>query len=325
MILIVPMSPVYYTPFSMAIVLMLIAGGLASVANFFMRRSIDAGGSTRAYLVVQLFISFLVAIYLSPIRTGYYTPSGLSIALGLVAGLLLGAMMWSVGRSLEKGPVGLTFAFLNSATVMPAIVMAIVFGSVFGHIYSLWNGLGSALVVVGLFWAGWETKTTASKGQWATVVLAAFLFHVALLIMLQWRALLLQANLSHPFLPFSLEFTTSQWFFPMIFLAAVAIQLISYLHMEKRWPNAEEVLYGVLGGFVQGGATFCLVTAPEYATPVQNAMIFPLFAVTIIFLTNLWSQAIYKEKVNWLANSLCLAGIMVGTVDWTIVTRMLGR
>lgn len=300
----------------MAIIMMLIAAGLASTANFFMRRSIDAGGSTRAYLVVQLFISFLVAIYLSPVRTGEYGASLNSILIGLGAGVLLGSMMWSLGRSLEKGPAGLTFAFLNSATVMPAIVLAIFFGTAFGHIYNVWNGLGSALVVGGLFWAGWQTKIAGSKSQWATVVVLAFLFHAALLIMLQWRALLLQPDLEHPLLPFHLDPTRSQWFFPMIFLAAVAIQLASYLHKEKRWPNSAEVLYGVMGGFVQAGATFFLVTAPEHATPVQNAMIFPIFAVTVIFLTNLWSQALYKEKINWLANSLCLAGIAVGTINW---------
>ena len=308
----------------MAIIMMLIAAGLASTANFFMRRSIDAGGSTRAYLVVQLFISFLVAIYLSPVRTGEYSASLNSIVVGLGAGVLLGGMMWSLGRSLEKGPAGLTFAFLNSATVMPAIVLAIIFGTAFGHIYTVWNGVGSALVVIGLFWAGWQTTTTASKAQWATVVVAAFVLHAALLIMLQWRALLLQPDLEHPLLPFHLDPATSQWFFPMIFLAAVVIQLISYLHMEKRWPNSGEILYGVLGGLVQAGATFFLVTAPEYATPVENAMIFPIFAVTVIFLTNLWSQALYKEKVNWLANSLCIAGIAVGTIDWSAIVRTLG-
>ncbi len=302
----------------MAIMMMLIAAGLIAAANFFMRRSIDAGGSTRAYLVVQLFISFLVAIALSPARTGHWGASMPSIILGLIAGVVLGAMMWSLGRALEHGPPGLTFASLNSATVMPAVIMAILFGVAWGHTYTWWNGIGSLLVVGGLFWAGWQIDGSADKRRWATLTIAAFVLHIVLLVILQWRALMLKAPVEESgLLPFRLYDETGQWFFPMIFAAATIMQLISYLHKEKRWPGSSEVMYGVLGGITNGACTFFLVTAPEKATPWENAMIFPIYAVTIIILCNLWGQAIYKERVNWLANGVCLGGLAIGTINWS--------
>ncbi len=61
-------------------------------------------------------------------------------------------MMWVMGKALEQGPPGLTVAAMNSAAVVPAILMALLFGATYGATYSLANGIGSVLVVIGLFW-----------------------------------------------------------------------------------------------------------------------------------------------------------------------------
>ncbi|MBS0622170.1 MAG: hypothetical protein JSR80_04340 [Verrucomicrobia bacterium] len=301
----------------MALLMMLMAAGLVSVANFFMRRSIDAGGSTRAYLVVQLFFSFAISIFLSPVRTGEYGWSASSAIVGVIAGLFLGTMLLTLGRSLERGPPGLTFAALNSATVMPALVMFLIFGSLYGYPYAPWNGIGSGLVVAGLFWAGWQVDSRYDKLHWVVFIFTAFCCHVGLLAVLQWRALMLKIGLpASSLLPFDLTLETGQWFNPVLFFVATLIQLISYWRKERRWPKGAEVLYGLFGGLGNAGGTFFLVTAPTLATPWENAMLFPLFAVSIILICNVWGQILYKEKVNWLANALCVIGLLVGTIDW---------
>ena len=50
-------------------------------------------------------------------------------------------------------------------------------------------------------------------------------------------------------------------------------------------------------------------------------MIFPIFAVTIILLCNLWGQKLYKEKVNWMASGLCVVGLLIGTLDWKALLK----
>ncbi|MGE3954083.1 MAG: hypothetical protein AB7F31_02655 [Parachlamydiales bacterium] len=295
----------------MAILIILLAACLASTSNLFMRKSIDTGGSTRAYLVFQLGLSLVVAIFLSPVRTGQYSFSGPAISMGLIGGAILGVMMWSLGKAMEKGPAGLTLASLNSATVMPAIVMALAFKGSWASSYTLWHGIGSALVVVGLFWASWGIGGGVNKRQWALFAGSAFLLHVLLLCLLHWRAMLIKGGTLLP--------ESSQWFNPMIFVAATWMQVVIYLRQEKRRPLPSEVIYGVLGGITNGGCTFFLIVAPEVATPVQNAMIYPLFAVLVIVLSNLWSQALYRERVNWAATALCLGGVILGTVDWSAI------
>ncbi len=301
----------------MAIIMIVLAGGFVALSNYFMRRSIDAGGSTRAYLVVQLAISIIIGILFNPVRTGHFAVSTPSLVLGLIGGVILGSMMWSVGRALESGPPGLTFATLNSATVVPGVVMALIFGTQWGHPYTAWDAAGSALVVVGLFWAGWQSESHASKRRWVLLSLLAFTFHALLLSFLQWRALLMKGpyDLS-PLVPFPLPAEKGQWFMPMIFVAATLMQLVSYCRFERRLPNKREVSYGIAGGATNGIGTFFLILAPEVATPWQNAMIFPLFAVTVIIICNVWGQMLYKERVNWGSNLLCLFGIVVATVDW---------
>lgn len=301
----------------MATLMMLLAGLLIAFANFFMRRSIDAGGSSRAYLVVQLSLSLVVGIALGPFSTGDYGLSTPSLVLGLVGGVILGLMMWCLGRGLETGPAGVTIAALNSGTVVPGIAMAIIFGPFWGHNYHLSYAIGSVAVIGGLFWAGWGTESHHAKLKWVFYVAVSFVMHAMLLTFLEWRALLFKGPWDvSKLVPFRLDASSTQWFMPLIFLVAVLIQLGSYLRHEKRWPNSKEVYYGLLGGIFNGGCTYLLIIAPSYATPIENAMMYPLFAVTVIVLCNLWGQGVYKEKINWVASGICLAGLFVGLVDW---------
>jgi hypothetical protein len=241
-------------------------------------------------------------------------------AFGIAGGLILAAMMASLGRALETGPPGLTFAALNASTVMPMILMVLLFGSSFGYIYTLWHGIGSILVVAGLFWAGWKASKWDQKGNWAMFITAAFCLHVIFLVFMQWRALFINfPGANGLFLSFDVDDAKSEWFMPMIFLAAALIQAVIYFSAEKRRPSRHETVYGILGGIANGVGTFFMIRATEVSTPFEHAMIFPIFSVTIIIICNIWGQWLYKEKVNWKANALCLVGILIGTLNWKVL------
>jgi drug/metabolite transporter (DMT)-like permease len=301
----------------MGIQLMLLAGLFVSISNYFMRKSVDSGGTTKGFIMVQLFVVFLVAILLNPVRMGDYQWSGCMSLFAIAGGVVLALMMASLGRAVETGPAGLTFASFSAATVMPSVVMVLIFGSFFGYDYTRWNGIGSILVVLGLFWAGWQTKKSQKKNSWITFVSAAFFLHVLFLVFLSWKALFINyPGENGLFLSFDMDDAKNQWFMPMIFLAASIIQALIFIVNEKRWLKKGEVLYGILGGIANGVGTFFMIRATEVSTKFEHAMIYPIFSVTIIVLCNIWGQWLYKEKVNWKAAAVCVLGVLIGTISW---------
>ena len=309
----------------MAIFLMLLAGMFISASNLFMRKSIDLGGPTKGFLVFQMAMAFLVAFLLNPVRTGDYACNGSIAALGIFVGCVLALMLFCLGRSIETGPAGLTFSILNAATVMPAIVMAVAFGAVRGFPYTPWHAVGSTLVLFGLFMAGKGLQGLQDQKKWLIFCASMFALHILVLILFQFRALLL--NLPHPeelVSFFTAEQIKSQWFMPFMFLAAMVFQLILFVRHEKRLPRSKEISYGLLGGTMNGLCTYCMIWSTEVASPLENAVIFPIFSVTTIVLSNLWSQRLYQEQVNWRACQFCAFGLVVGTVDWKAVAAIIG-
>ncbi|MCH9611219.1 MAG: hypothetical protein S4CHLAM81_14040 [Chlamydiales bacterium] len=304
----------------MGLLFAFLAALLASASNLFMRLSIGKGGSSRAYLVVQLSFSFLVMILLNPVRTMDFAPNLPSIVLGLIGGVLLGAVMWSLGKSLETGPPGLSLAIINTSSIMPAIMLVMLFGPQYGHGYTVMNGIGSLLVAAGIIWAGWTRDQKNSSKVWLIFVSAVFIFHTLYLIYLQWWAMLLTSELPlSRLLPFHVEPLHIAWFMPAIFLSAAIFQWVIYLRHEDRMPRGEEVRFGLLGGLTNGACAFFLIMAPQVASAWQNAMLFPIFSVGIIVLCNVWAKVLYKEKVNWLANGVCTIGLLLGTVAWNLI------
>ena len=294
---------------------------LASISNLLMRLSIGKGGSSRAYLLVQLSFSFLMMILLNPVRTMDFSVNMPSIILGLLGGVLLGAVMWSLGKSLESGPPGLSLAIINTSSIMPAIMLTLLFGSTYGHGYTLMNGMGSLLVAAGILWAGWTRDAASSKRAWLIFVTAVFIFHTLYLVYLQWWAMLLSSELPlSKLVPFHLQPLHTAWFMPAIFFSAAIFQCVVYFRNETRLPRGEEVKYGLLGGVINGGCAFFLILAPQVAKPWENAMLFPIFSVSIILICNIWAKLLYKEHVNWLANGLCIGGLLIGTISWSLLT-----
>ena len=152
-----------------------------------------------------------------------------------------------------------------------------------------------------------------------------FSLHVALLVLFQWRALLL--NLPNPETLsrlFTAKTIQSQWFTPFMFLSACFVQTFFFLYYERRKIRFREATYGLLGGLANGTGTYFMIRSTEVAGPFENAIIFPLFSVTIIALSNLWSERLYHEKVNWRACQYCAFGLILGMVDWKTVAAFIG-
>lgn len=319
----------------MGILLIFIASLFVATTNLTMRKSMDGeGGSSKAYLMVQLTLVFVVAILLNPVRTGEYTWSHTVALFGLMAGIVLVLMLACLSRSLEFGPPGLTFAILNASTVVPILVMVLVFGQPFGFIYTPANALGSIVVIAGLLWAGYGAVPKENRIKWLGYILSAFVLHALFLVCMQWRALLINfPGASGLILLLHGEEARSTWFMPMVFCSAALIQTLSYLRSQKvalkcfeagqvdviafkKGPQKSELLYGFFGGIANGIGTFFLIWATEVSTEMEHAMLFPIFSVTIIAFCNLWSQLLYREKVNWSASIVCMIGLLIGTLDW---------
>lgn len=304
----------------MGIQLMILAGFFCAVSNLCLRRSIDAGGTSRGYLMLQLSLSFLVMVLLNPVRTGNYAWNTPMAIVGLAGGVVLAGVMTFLGKALERGPPGLTIAILNCSSVMPILFSVLLFGSGFGFSYSLWNGVGSLFVILGIIWAGRDTGEFKTQRNWLFFSSAAFFAHVVYLVFLNWRALFINYPEAEGLgLSLSSSAASTEWFMPMIFLAAAFVQTVYFLSTERRMLKIGEVQYGFFGALSNGFGAFLMIKGISIATPLEQAMIFPLFSVTMILGCNFWGKWLYKEQVNWRANGLCIMGLIVGLVDWKIL------
>lgn len=309
----------------MALFFAILAGIFIALSNLCMRKSMDGGGTTKGFLVFQMGMGFLVNFLLGPVRVGDYSPNFPIFILALIAGVVFAWMLFSLGRAVENGPAGLTFSIIASSTVMPGIVMSLFFGKAWGFPYTPWHALGSLVVLIGIFWAGRGMEGLKNKRKWIFYSASMFALHTLLLVIYQWRSLLF--NLKNPEMIqpyFTAKTIQSEWFSPFMFIVACLIQLAIFLQAERRWPQRLEIFYGVAGGFCNAICTFFLIQATQVALPLENAIIFPVFSVMSILLSNLWGQKLYQEQVNWRASQLCAAGLIIGTVDWKAFMASIG-
>ncbi|MGR3912574.1 MAG: hypothetical protein QRY71_04630 [Candidatus Rhabdochlamydia sp.] len=294
-----------------SISLMLLAGAFIALSNYLMRKSVDTGGTTKGFLVIQLFVVSLVAVLLNPLRLNAYTLDVPTLYLGLFSGSILALMMFSLGRALEIGPAGLTFATLNAATVFPAMILAALLGASYGYAWGQSHLIGSLLVLTGLFWAGWNTSGITDKTRWLKVITFMFMLHVIFLILLSLRAFFHTYSATTFFPSLSDGAFCSPWFMPIAFLTAALIQGVIFLTSEKRGFQRSEILYGILGGCANGIGTFFMIRSTEIAHGFEQMILYPLLSISVIILCNLWGQILYHEQINWRATLLCLLGIVI--------------
>lgn len=283
----------------MSVVCMLTAGVLTAFSNLCMRRSIDVSGSTRAFFVIQLLMTFFVVTLLYPLRTGSSTVSLAILTVGFLGGCALRLMKVAIGKAIEQGPSGLIFATVNSACITPAIIFALFLRQFINCEYTAKNAFGSILVLVGLLWAGNNGTHHAQRNKtWMMFALLGFVLHSLFLLTTEWRLYLTKVG-----------YSDTQWFVPMIFVAAVVIHLVIYLKTEQEMPKRDEFFWGSLGGFFNGVCTYFFVLGTEIASSYELPFIFPAFSAALIFSCNLWGQWLYGENINWYASATCLAGV----------------
>jgi uncharacterized membrane protein len=201
-----------------------LAACFAGLHNFIIRKSIDAGGTSRGYFLTMLSFSFLIMTILNPVMQGNYSFSSEATVSGVILGIFLGGFYFLLGKSFETGPVGLSVAIINTSSVVPAFLLALIFGASFGHPYTLWNGIGSLIIVVGFFRLGRSKIEAPNLVLWAAVVFGAFSFHVLYMLSLQWWDMILNPSLPRSFLlPFYAHPERCCWFSPFLFLGAALL------------------------------------------------------------------------------------------------------
>jgi hypothetical protein len=296
-----------------------LASLFASFNNFAQRRSLDKGGTSKGYILMQMLVSFCVIVILNLLRSGQFSLGKEVVIFGILGGFFLGILTWSIGKTLENGPASLTFAFLSSASLVPSLFLFFCFGPEFGYTFNLWNAVGSLLVILGLFWATRHTQekkegdqTGKGRGLWGYFMTLTFSMHALFLGYLALWAIVLREN--HPWLStFSVPLDHRAWFMPIMLFTGTMMHLLLFLP-EKRRLKKREVFYGMQGGVCHALCTFFLILAPQKSVSWENAMLFPLYAILVIIICNGWAQILYKERVNWKANALAFIGIALGTL-----------
>lgn len=301
----------------MALFIIFFASLLAACANFFLKKNQDSKGSSRAFLLNYYLFSLVTSVLLTP--SIFQTPwhPMLSLA-GGVAGILNVMMMGFTALALMTGPPGLTFAFQNAGAIVPSLLLFFLFGPSYDFILTPYYLIGIGAVVIGLF-LGARTKQAPTAAvqfkKWLLFALSILLLQGVILSMFQWRCLLyIPHAASHPLIPWTCPATQDVWFIPGFFTLALLVQACLFFTTEKRWPNKKECLYGASGGVLNGLITFGLLWGTKIAEGTQKAILFPFFAVMVIFFCSVWGKALYKENVNWLAIGLCIFGVFFSLI-----------
>lgn len=284
-----------------------------ALANLCIRKSIEACASSADPFLITRFISSGIFVALYALCTTGIVFDFTNLILGAFGGCFLGILLFVMGKTLAYGPASLSLAIINGASIIPPLMMALLFGSFYGHTYTIYNGLGSTLVIIGLVWAGWK-QINVSK-QWLFFVIITTTIHALFLTFFQWRALLLNPTFERCYtLPFYCNPAGATLFTISMFCSAAAIQLIIAQKRITSCKPSAYYLFGIGGGFINGLGSLTTVRATEVAhAPWEKAILFPLYAVILIILCNCWAKILYKDTINWLAMITALIGIFIAT------------
>lgn len=287
----------------MGTIFAVIAGIFNSATNFSVKRASSTNRSTKNFFFWQMAASGVFAIILGPCLKGDFTIYPYLCLIGILAGFVLYVMLFSMGQAVKRGEAGLTFAILNAATVLPGILRRVFFGGSFSFFSDLSYALGLLVLLGGLFLGISNSRQQKCKHGWTVSLLLMFISHAVLLSIFSIRSVLRLTP--------GMEYFSSDWFTPFMFLTCGSIQTITYFISERRLPGSENALWGFFGGLTNLLSTLFLLLAAEKAFDVESYIIFPIASVASIIVTNIWSMQIYREKVNWIASLLLILGIFI--------------
>lgn len=298
----------------LALIITCFAATFAALANLFFKKNSLFESRPNGYLLCYFGFSFIGSLLVQPA----IFENRLNIALfsiGGVVGVLNVIGMLLIGKALKSGPAGLIFAFQNASSVFPNFFLYLIFGVSFGFILTGAQVLGLSLVLIGLFLASLNEFKTSSKFSlgWYGLVIGCFMCQLLALTLIQWRCMLFSCAHPHFLIPFQVDEASDAWFMPGFFSIATFLQLVLFLK-ENRRLTSREIQFGLVGGLANAIATLGLVIATKWASPFEKGVIFPLFAISVISLCNLWGYKLYQEKIDIRANLLCFAGILIATL-----------
>jgi hypothetical protein len=297
---------------------------LAAIANFFFRRNLEKGGTSRAFLSLYFSVSLVLSFVFSPkLLNVQFSP--VMASLGCCAGFLNFIMLTLTARSFQLGPPGLTLTFQNASCIFPGFLLCLVFGPAFGFLLTPWLIAGFVFILLGLYLStrtyGRLNNQTASAnakaifGKWLLCVIAVMGFQGLILTLFQWRVLLFNCNDSaHWLIPWSCLADEDVWFIPAFFTIPALCQLFLFWKNERRKFSLSEVVYGSSSGALNCVCTVLLLLATKSEGLLKKEMLFPLFTISVILFCNIWGMKIYKERVNWIGISLCILGVLIGLI-----------
>lgn len=299
-----------------ALCLSFFAASCAALSSLFVRKNGDNPQATSSssvhYLMIYYLSSLLFACLLYPdvwtAKVNY-----IILAIGAAVGVLNSILMLFIANALQRGPAGLTFAFLNASAIFPGFILFILLGAPFGFTYSYIQFIGILLALFGLFLGAHKKGDERPKSYftWLKYTLAFFAFQIVALTLIQARCVLFNCQqLGGVFATFAVTERDDIWFMPGQFAASALLQLIFYLKERQKFQK-HEMVYGFLGGMTNFSCTCLLLLATKFALPFEKGILFPCFAITCMVLCNFWANRLYKEPFNFKTNCLCSCGILM--------------
>lgn len=290
-----------------ATLIIVLGGSLAAVYNYILRRNSNSPQAVQNFVIYVLLCSFLVSL---AFESGFQF-SWVILGLAAFAGLAVSLIFYSLPKAFAAGPSGLSLAIFSSACILPPMVMTLIFGCSCGFIYKLAHFIGALLVVFGLFFSALKGPAKGVNRRWLSYTLLAFVGQVFVLTIYQYKALLAKPELpEHPLVTaFSLN-----GFFPALFLSAIIFSLI--LKSHPLIFSKTILVQALIGGLLNTLGALLLVFGLSVATPIEVPLLVPINSMTTIILCNLWSQKLFHEKINWLGNSIALAGILISFIEF---------
>lgn len=285
-----------------------------ALSNLFIRKSVDAGGGEGdPYLLERLAVSGVAISLIAIYNLGYFPLNFRMGMLGIVAGVMLGSLMWSTGRTLKFGPPGLSLMVINAACVVPPILMALAFGSAYGFNYTFYNLLGSAVIVAGMLLGSIHERFGLSR-NWVLWVGITFLLHSLYLTYFQYRSLLMKADANSSPLLFCCSPEGADIFGITLFASAALYQLFLPRN-RKEFSYQPFLIWGIGGGIINGLGSFFMLKATENAiTATEKTILFPIYLILLITFCNTWGKVIYGEKISWLSTVVIAIGILISAL-----------
>lgn len=300
-----------------SLILCTIAACFSAFSNWIFRKNSLSltTSSISGYLLLFYFFSFILSLTISP-SIWHVSFKYTMVVLGGIVGILNVGLMTFTSKALTKGPAGLTFAFQNASTVLPGLLLFFLFGFELGFAYSYIQLFGMMLVLIGLFFGtrGRKNDQVPISTRWLKYALALVLIQGVALTVIQGRFVFFEYFNFSDAMPVEFEKADDVWFMPSQFGVAFILQSFIFCY-EKRKLKKSEILFGTFSGLANCVSTCLLLLATKWATPIEQSVLFPLFAVTTIILCNLWASRLYKEKFNVVSNLICALGVFVSTIQ----------